>query len=69
MAQPQAMIKKLKDIAEATQTLGLKYLSIECSIYEADAKIRLKDYSGAQAAVGTRRLCRVKIWDFARCGY
>jgi serine/threonine protein kinase/tetratricopeptide (TPR) repeat protein len=45
---PQAIIKKLKDIAEATQTLGLKYLSIECSIYEAHAKIRIKDYSGAQ---------------------
>jgi tetratricopeptide (TPR) repeat protein len=46
--QPQAIIKKLKDIGEATQTLGLKYLSIECSIYEANAKIRIKDYSGAQ---------------------
>jgi len=46
--QPQAVIKKLKNIADETQTLGLKYLSIECSIYEADAKVRLKDYSGAQ---------------------
>ena len=46
--QPQAMIKKLKDIADATQTLGLKYLSIECSIYEANVKMRLKDYVGAQ---------------------
>ena len=47
-APPQATIKKLKDIADETQTLGLKYLSIECSIYEANAKVRLKDYSGAQ---------------------
>jgi serine/threonine protein kinase/tetratricopeptide (TPR) repeat protein len=46
--QPQAVTKKLKDIADETQTLGLKYLSIGCSIYEADAKSRLKDYSGAQ---------------------
>jgi len=46
--QPQAVIKKIKSIADETQTLGLKYLSIECSIYEADAKMRLKDYAGAQ---------------------
>jgi predicted negative regulator of RcsB-dependent stress response len=46
--QAQAVIKKLKDVADETQTLGLKYLSIECSIYEADAKLRLKDYTGAQ---------------------
>jgi eukaryotic-like serine/threonine-protein kinase len=46
--QPQAVAKKLKTIADETQTLGLKYLSIECSIYEADAKMRLKDYAGAQ---------------------
>jgi tetratricopeptide (TPR) repeat protein/predicted Ser/Thr protein kinase len=46
--QPQAVIKKLKNIAEETQTLGLKYLSIECAVYEADAKMRLKDYTDAQ---------------------
>ncbi len=47
-AQPQVAVKKLKGIADTTETLGLKYLGIACSILEAEAKTQLKDYSAAQ---------------------
>lgn len=46
--QPQGAIRALKGVADETEALGLTYLSIECSIYEAEARIQLKEYPGAQ---------------------
>jgi tetratricopeptide (TPR) repeat protein len=46
--QPQAAMRTLKGVAEETEALGLKHLAIECSIYEAQARIQLKDYPRAQ---------------------
>ena len=46
--QPQNAIKILSGVVEEAETLGLKYLSIECSIYEAQARMQLKDYRRAQ---------------------
>jgi tetratricopeptide (TPR) repeat protein len=42
--QAQSGINALQGIAEEAETLGLKYLSIECSILEAQARMQLKDY-------------------------
>jgi serine/threonine protein kinase len=46
--QPQGAMKALKGVADEAEALGLKYLSIECSIVEAEGKMQLKDYSAAQ---------------------
>jgi tetratricopeptide (TPR) repeat protein len=46
--QPQSAIIVLKGVSEEADSLGLKYLSIECAIHEAEAKIGLKEYPRAQ---------------------
>jgi serine/threonine protein kinase len=46
--QPQSALVTLKGVSDQAESLGLKYLSIECSIYEAEATIQLKQYSRAQ---------------------
>jgi tetratricopeptide (TPR) repeat protein len=44
----QAAIGALKGLAQEADTLGLKYLSAECSIYLAEALVNIKDYSRAR---------------------
>ena len=46
--QPQGAMRRLKGVADDAEALGLKYLSIECSIYEAEGRMQLKDYSAAR---------------------
>jgi eukaryotic-like serine/threonine-protein kinase len=46
--QVQSAMKTLKGIADEAETLGLKYLSIECSLYEAQSRIQMKDYGRAR---------------------
>src|SRR6202171_456710 len=46
--QPQAAMRTLKGVADEAEALALKYLSIECSIYEAEGRMQLKDYSWAR---------------------
>jgi serine/threonine protein kinase/tetratricopeptide (TPR) repeat protein len=46
--QPQSALVTLKGVGDQAESLGLKYLSIECSIYEAEAAIQLKQYARAQ---------------------
>lgn len=41
-------IKTLKELASQADTLGLKYFSLECSLYLAQAQIDSKDYSSAK---------------------
>ncbi len=43
-----AAISGLKGLAQEADTLGLKYLSAECSIYLAEALVNTKDYSRAR---------------------
>src|SRR5262249_36787832 len=43
-----AAIKTLSALTEESDTLGLKYLSVECSIYLAQAQLDTKDYSRAK---------------------
>jgi tetratricopeptide (TPR) repeat protein/predicted Ser/Thr protein kinase len=43
-----AAISSLKGLAQEADTLGLKYLSAECSIYLAEALVNTKDYSRAR---------------------
>jgi tetratricopeptide (TPR) repeat protein/predicted Ser/Thr protein kinase/TolB-like protein len=44
----QSALITLKGTSDAADSLGLKYLSIESSIYEAEARIQLKEYPRAQ---------------------
>ena len=44
----QSALKILNGVAEEAETLGLKHLSIECSIYEAQGRLQLKDYARAR---------------------
>jgi len=44
----QAAIGGLKGLAQEADTLGLKYLSAECSIYLAEALVNTKDYARAR---------------------
>ena len=44
----QAAISALKGLAQEADTLGLKYLSAECSIYLAEALVNTRDYSRAR---------------------
>ncbi len=46
--QPQGAMKTLRGVADEAEALGLKYLSIECSIYEAEGGMQLKDYSASR---------------------
>ena len=46
--QPQSALVTLEGVSDQAESLGLKYLSIECSIYEAEATIQLKQYARAQ---------------------
>jgi eukaryotic-like serine/threonine-protein kinase len=46
--QPQSALVTLKGVSDQAESLGLKYLSLECSIYEAEATIQLKQYARAQ---------------------
>ena len=46
--QPQSALVTLKGVSDQAESLGLKYLSIESSIYEAEATIQLKQYARAQ---------------------
>jgi tetratricopeptide (TPR) repeat protein/predicted Ser/Thr protein kinase len=46
--QAQRAIATLKGVSDEADSLGLKYLSLECSIYEAEARIQLRDYLRAQ---------------------
>ena len=41
-------MKTLKGVADEAEALGLKYLSIECLIIEAEGRMQLKDYPGAR---------------------
>jgi serine/threonine protein kinase/tetratricopeptide (TPR) repeat protein len=41
-------ISSLKDLAREADSLGLKYLSVECSIDLAEAQVNAKDYSHAR---------------------
>ena len=50
--QPQNAMRISKGVAEEAETLGLKYLSIECSLLEAQARTQLKDYSRARPQLG-----------------
>ena len=43
-----AAISSLKGLAQEADTLGLEYLSAECSIYLAEALVSAKDYSRAR---------------------
>jgi tetratricopeptide (TPR) repeat protein/predicted Ser/Thr protein kinase len=45
---PQSALVALKGTSDAADSLGLKYLSIESSIYDAEAKTLLKEYPRAQ---------------------
>jgi tetratricopeptide (TPR) repeat protein len=42
---PKNAIAGLKSLAQETDALGLKYLSIEASLYMAEAELASKDYS------------------------
>jgi serine/threonine protein kinase/tetratricopeptide (TPR) repeat protein len=44
----QSALSTLKGVSDDADSLGLKYLSIECAIYEAEARIQLKEYPRAQ---------------------
>ena len=44
----QAAISALKGLGQEAETLGLKYLSAECSLYLAEAFVNTKDYSRAR---------------------
>jgi eukaryotic-like serine/threonine-protein kinase len=44
-------INSLRDLAREADTLGLKYLSVECSIDLAEAQVNAKDYSDAREAL------------------
>lgn len=44
-------IGSLKDLARKADSLGLKYLSVECSIDLAEAQVNTKDYSHAREAL------------------
>jgi serine/threonine protein kinase/tetratricopeptide (TPR) repeat protein len=44
----QQATSALKTLSEQADTLGLKYLSVECSVYLAQALISTKNYTGAQ---------------------
>jgi serine/threonine protein kinase/Tfp pilus assembly protein PilF len=44
-------ISSLKDLAREADSLGLKYLSVECSIDLAEAQVNAKDYSHAREAL------------------
>lgn len=46
--QAHGALATLKGASDEADSLGLKYLSIECSIYEAEARIQLKEYPRAQ---------------------
>ncbi len=41
-------ISALKKLAQEADTIGLKYLSVECSVYLAEALVNTKDYSHAR---------------------
>jgi tetratricopeptide (TPR) repeat protein len=45
---PQAAASTLQGLAREADTLGLKYLSTECTIDAAEAQIKLKDYARAR---------------------
>jgi len=45
---PQAAVSTLKGLAQQADSLGLKYLSTECSVYLAEALLDAKDYSRAR---------------------
>jgi len=46
--QAQSAMSTLKGVADEADALGLKYFAIECALYEAEARMQLKDYSRAQ---------------------
>jgi tetratricopeptide (TPR) repeat protein len=48
----QAAMGTLKALAQEADTLGLKYLSAECSIYLAEALVNTGDYSHARQELG-----------------
>lgn len=45
---PKSAVPGLKSLAQETDTIGLKYLSIDASLYLAQAELALKDYSQAR---------------------
>ena len=47
----QEAINSLKDLVREADSLGLKYLSVECSIDLAEAQVNAKDYSHAREAL------------------
>ena len=46
--EPKRAVAALKGVSNEADSLGLKYLSIESSVYEGQARAQLKDYSRAQ---------------------
>jgi tetratricopeptide (TPR) repeat protein len=46
--QPQGAMRALRGVADEAEALGLRYLSIECLIIEAEGRMQLKDYSTAR---------------------
>ncbi|MGC2182742.1 MAG: tetratricopeptide repeat protein, partial [Terriglobales bacterium] len=46
--QAKAALSNLRQVANQADTLGLKYLSVDCSVYMAQAMINGKDYSRAR---------------------
>jgi tetratricopeptide (TPR) repeat protein len=46
--QSRSAIKTLQTLAEKADTLGLKYISVECSVYLGEALVQAKDYSRAR---------------------
>jgi eukaryotic-like serine/threonine-protein kinase len=45
---PKSTVAGLKSLAQETDAIGLKYLSIDASLYLAQAELSLKDYSQAR---------------------
>jgi tetratricopeptide (TPR) repeat protein len=44
----QRATSALRGLAEEADSLGLKQLAVECAISEAEARLQVKDYAGAQ---------------------
>ncbi len=48
----RAAISSLQSLAQEADSLGLKYLSVECSVYVSEALVNSKDYSRARQELG-----------------
>jgi serine/threonine protein kinase/tetratricopeptide (TPR) repeat protein len=50
--RPQAAISALARVSQEAESLGWKYLAVECSVYQAEALVNVKDYARAQQELG-----------------